>query len=224
MRKGSRPRSLPAEQAPRSGRCCRGTRSSMSLANRSGRTAEPTRSRTTPGRGADHACAGLDRRRPLPPPFGVLSFDSPVAPGPGAEPRATGRRSARSRCRRCRRSSASPAPPRPRLLVADRVTAQGELVDYPVGATSHREGDPPRAMSSSPDPVVASASPEGRQGDVRHARKLARSWDSWLSSGSAPRRRRYPCPVEPGAEPHARAPSRSRASTPGSCSAPAEEL
>jgi CRP/FNR family transcriptional regulator, cyclic AMP receptor protein len=55
--------------------------------------------------------------------------------------------------------------------VADRVTAQGELVDYPVGATFYREGDPPRATLVVSGLIrVYLASPEGRQVTVRYAR------------------------------------------------------
>ena len=55
--------------------------------------------------------------------------------------------------------------------VADRVTAQGELVDYPVGATFYREGDPPRATLVVTGLIrVYLASPEGRQVTVRYAR------------------------------------------------------
>src|SRR4029453_17380024 len=55
--------------------------------------------------------------------------------------------------------------------VADRVTAQGELVDYPAGATFYREGDPPRATLVVSGLIrVYLASPEGRQVTVRYAR------------------------------------------------------
>ena len=54
--------------------------------------------------------------------------------------------------------------------VAERVTADGDLVDYPVGTTFYREGDPARdARRLRPDRRLPVPS-EGRQVTVRYAR------------------------------------------------------